>query len=173
VFQINGGGMTRRSVHSLDQIARPWPGTVILWLAATLIAIGLQDTVTAATCTNATFAGNTFTVDEVSTGRGIGRTRHQLDRRGSHAWWDKSASGSGAARYWLEDLDLNGQRSWHGPISVAPPTHPGSFAPLGQAQAMPLSSLGRASAHSRASGPSMRWRRAHRRLPSPPLGSPC
>ncbi|HXH09252.1 MAG TPA: C25 family cysteine peptidase [Alphaproteobacteria bacterium] len=377
--------MTRRSVHSPGQVTLPWHGTVAFWVAATLIAIALQGTVAAATCTNASFAGNTFTVDEESTGQGSGtatvsgcdgditdvtvtlifdpntlpserdldlllvhpnginnliifsevgnfapftgtftladsgatcppqetgsttgalvsgttykpvdyagsdledfgpgapatqfsagedcpgaadthsfasafaglsangtwtlyayddiatlnpnytvswslaittsttavqvesatatpvtgqgvqlrwRTGYEVDNLGfnvyreqggrrtklnrsliagsallagpgttltagrSYAWWDRSTSGSGAARYWLEDIDLNGQRSWHGPIAVGPPAHPSSSPPLDQAQAMPLSSLGRAPAHLRATGPSLRratpWQR--------------
>jgi hypothetical protein len=42
----------------------------------------------------------------------------------SYSWWDKSP-GKGAA-YWLEDIDLNGRSTWHGPfyakqVSGAPP----------------------------------------------------
>lgn len=375
-FQIMGGGMTQRSMHSRRLI--PWPSPVMLWVAATLFAIVLQGTVTAATCTNSSFAGNTFTVDEELTGRGSGtatvsgcdgdltnvtvtlifdpntlpserdldlllvhpngvnnliifsevgnfapftgtftladsgatcppvqtgstegalvsgttykpvdyggfepddfdpsspdtqfsagegcpgaadthsfasafaglsangtwtlyayddiatlnpnytvswslaittsttaarvdsvtatpvigkgvqihwRTGYEVDNLGfnlyreqdgqrtklnpsliagsallagpgttltagrSYAWWDRSASVSGAARYWLEDVDLNGQRSWYGPIAVSPPGHPSSSPPLDQAQALPLSSLGKAPAHLRATGPSVR-----------------
>jgi parallel beta-helix repeat protein len=36
----------------------------------------------------------------------------------SYAWWDKTASK--AAAYWLEDLDLSGKASWHGPFYPAP-----------------------------------------------------
>ena len=32
----------------------------------------------------------------------------------SYQWWDAGASG--AAQYWIEDIDLNGQRSMHGPF---------------------------------------------------------
>ena len=39
----------------------------------------------------------------------------------SYQWWDISSlspppSGVGTARYWLEDMDLNGKRTWHGPV---------------------------------------------------------
>jgi hypothetical protein len=36
----------------------------------------------------------------------------------SYGWWDNFAS-KGAA-YWLEDLDLNGSSTWHGPFYVSP-----------------------------------------------------
>jgi hypothetical protein len=45
---------------------------LVLWGAAARIAIGLAGAGDAATCTNAVFAGNTFTVDEQNTGRGSG-----------------------------------------------------------------------------------------------------
>jgi hypothetical protein len=39
----------------------------------------------------------------------------------SYQWWDLSSLGSqssraGTARYWLEDTDLGGKRTWHGPV---------------------------------------------------------
>ena len=36
----------------------------------------------------------------------------------SYAWLDKSNDG-GDGEYWLEEVDLNGQREWHGPIRAA------------------------------------------------------
>jgi peptidase C25-like protein/all-beta uncharacterized protein/Ig-like domain-containing protein len=33
----------------------------------------------------------------------------------SYSWLD-NASGSGSAAYWLEDLDINGSSTWHGPV---------------------------------------------------------
>lgn len=36
----------------------------------------------------------------------------------SYAWWDRQPGGPGLVRYWLEDVDLNGQRTWHGPARV-------------------------------------------------------
>jgi len=36
----------------------------------------------------------------------------------SYAWIDPSAPGSGTS-YWLEDIDVNGTRTMHGPVSVA------------------------------------------------------
>ena len=37
----------------------------------------------------------------------------------SYQWWDSTAAGRhgrGGVRYWLEDVDLNGTRTWHGPV---------------------------------------------------------
>jgi Peptidase family C25 len=39
----------------------------------------------------------------------------------SYQWWDISSvssqpSGVGTERYWIEDMDLNGKRTWHGPV---------------------------------------------------------
>ena len=39
----------------------------------------------------------------------------------SYHWWDTSSlspqsSGVGTVRYWLEDTDLSGKRTWHGPV---------------------------------------------------------
>ena len=35
----------------------------------------------------------------------------------SYAWLDKSQNGDGA-QYWLEEIDLNGERVWHGPFAA-------------------------------------------------------
>jgi hypothetical protein len=32
----------------------------------------------------------------------------------SYGWWDADANGS--SKYWLQDIDLNGQSTWHGPF---------------------------------------------------------
>ena len=39
----------------------------------------------------------------------------------SYSWWIGSASSKGAAasRFWLEDVDLSGQTTWHGPLVAA------------------------------------------------------
>ena len=34
----------------------------------------------------------------------------------SYSWWDAPTLGKGDAQYWLEDIDLNGQSTWHGPV---------------------------------------------------------
>src|SRR2546425_2651451 len=36
----------------------------------------------------------------------------------SYSWWDVLPLKSGSLRYWLEELDLKGRRTWHGPIDV-------------------------------------------------------
>ena len=44
----------------------------------------------------------------------------------SYAWWDKGIADCGSeisgcrkAAYWLEDVDLNGQSTWHGPFTAS------------------------------------------------------
>jgi hypothetical protein len=34
----------------------------------------------------------------------------------SYHWWDQTPPANGNALFWLEDIDLNGQSTWHGPI---------------------------------------------------------
>ena len=36
----------------------------------------------------------------------------------SYRWWDPE--GSASARYWLQDIDLDGKRTWHGPVTPVP-----------------------------------------------------
>ncbi|HYV07892.1 MAG TPA: C25 family cysteine peptidase, partial [Blastocatellia bacterium] len=36
----------------------------------------------------------------------------------SYSWWISSASGKSPAQYWLEDVDLSGLSTWHGPIGA-------------------------------------------------------
>ena len=36
----------------------------------------------------------------------------------SYKWWD-SKPGGAATRYWIEDVDLNGEATWHGPFVLA------------------------------------------------------
>jgi len=36
----------------------------------------------------------------------------------AYAWWDDRPTGPGAT-YWLEDVDLNGKSTWHGPVAPA------------------------------------------------------
>jgi hypothetical protein len=35
-----------------------------------------------------------------------------------YSWWDVLPAGGGPLAYWLEEIDLHGQRTWHGPIAV-------------------------------------------------------
>ena len=70
----------------------------------------------------------------------------------SYAWWDSLPDSSGAVKYWLEEVDLNGERTWHGPIDPVPEEDvlPGIDAEVevdrlepGTANALLLSQLGR------------------------------
>jgi hypothetical protein len=36
-----------------------------------------------------------------------------------HTWWD-APSGDGGVSYWAEEVDLHGQRTWHGPATLKP-----------------------------------------------------
>jgi hypothetical protein len=42
----------------------------------------------------------------------------QLRTGYSYAWWDELPAGDNGAQYWLEDVDINGQSTWHGPYAV-------------------------------------------------------
>jgi hypothetical protein len=42
--------------------------------------------------------------------------RTSLTAGNAYSWKDKNSQGTDA-RYWLEDVDLNGQSTWHGPIT--------------------------------------------------------
>ena len=37
----------------------------------------------------------------------------------SYAWWEAGVANDHSAAYWIEDLDLNWQSTWHGPIAVS------------------------------------------------------
>src|SRR3989449_234515 len=49
-----------------------------------------------------------------------GRAGTVLTAGQSYSWWDVLPLKSGSLRYWLEELDLKGRRTWHGPINVKP-----------------------------------------------------
>ncbi|HWS99650.1 MAG TPA: C25 family cysteine peptidase [Pyrinomonadaceae bacterium] len=49
----------------------------------------------------------------------------------SYSWPD--AQGTAGSVYWLEDVDLDGTRTWHGPVAAVA-AHPGSAAPRQQAK---------------------------------------
>lgn len=36
----------------------------------------------------------------------------------SYTWWDVLPATSGPLQYWLEEVDLKGRRTWHGPVAV-------------------------------------------------------
>src|SRR5439155_21962168 len=46
------------------------------------------------------------------------RTGTVLTAGQSYSWWDVLPLTSGPLRYWLEEIDLKGHRTWHGPIDV-------------------------------------------------------
>jgi uncharacterized delta-60 repeat protein len=54
----------------------------------------------------------------------------------TYAWWDEADSKE--ALYWLEDVDLDGQSTWHGPF----PVKPAEGAPPSRGPAVILSKLG-------------------------------
>jgi predicted extracellular nuclease len=61
----------------------------------------------------------------------------------SYAWWDASATGKPGVRYWLEEIALNGNRLWHGPVTIQA-AQGGKRAAAKERQAVMLSMLGRA-----------------------------
>jgi hypothetical protein len=60
----------------------------------------------------------------------------------SYAWFDNLGANKNA-QYWIEDIDLDGQSSWHGPIGVGQPTR--RVGP-GQPQSPTLGQLGKGNA---------------------------
>jgi hypothetical protein len=69
----------------------------------------------------------------------------------SYAWPDDSPGGKDA-RYWLEEVDLNGRSAWHGPVSVDRST-PRDRAHSGGPRTMLLSGVGRNPARANTSTP--------------------
>ncbi|MFY9610165.1 MAG: C25 family cysteine peptidase [Blastocatellia bacterium] len=63
----------------------------------------------------------------------------RLEAGQSYGWWDKSPAHQQDARYWLEELDINGTRTMHGPFDV---NRTGGQPPK-ESQAELLSQLGR------------------------------
>jgi hypothetical protein len=71
----------------------------------------------------------------------------------SYVWWDDVMSGSKGARYWLEAIDLSGQRTWHGPAALDGAAPSSLIPPSGQAQAVLLSRMGQQAAHQARAAP--------------------
>ena len=71
----------------------------------------------------------------------------------AYAWWDNARPASDGAQYWLEAIDLRGQRTWHGPASVGHSTDPGGLPLASQRQAALLSKLGEGATPRRLAGP--------------------
>jgi uncharacterized repeat protein (TIGR01451 family) len=74
--------------------------------------------------------------------------RHGLEQHGAkrYAWVDYSAAAA-SGLYWLEDLDLNGARTFHGPVAVSAQEGAG---PTGSANASMVSELNHSAAESHA-----------------------
>jgi hypothetical protein len=90
----------------------------------------------------------------------------------SYAWSDTDTLMEGHPRYWLEEVDLHGQRTWHGPVdlngggSIAQGDRPGpSVLP-----ATLLSRLGRAAALKREGASNPEWSPITQRLGHVPGG---
>lgn len=79
---------------------------------------------------------------EVIAGSALLTGAAQLKTGRSYTWWD--SANNQAAQYWLEDLDLNGNRSLHGPFGVLQKTGK----PATRSVAATLSQIGRNSARS-------------------------
>ena len=59
----------------------------------------------------------------------------------NYVWFDNS--GLSPIRYWLEDVDLNGQRTWHGPVDVQLPAHGSKLSASDHRRAKLLSEFGK------------------------------
>ena len=79
---------------------------------------------------------------EVIAGSALLTGATELKTGRSYTWWDNA--NNQAAQYWLEDLDLNGNRSLHGPFGVQ--QKPGK--PPARSVAATLSQIGRNSSRS-------------------------
>jgi hypothetical protein len=60
-----------------------------------------------------------------------------------HSWWDDPSADSSTASYWVEEVDLHGRRTWHGPATPKP-----SQETREEGRAVFLSQVGRADAKS-------------------------
>ncbi len=70
----------------------------------------------------------------------------------SYAWLDKSYGGSDG-EYWLEAIDLNGQREWHGPIRAARSNSESDGPARPREQSMMLSRVGTTATPTSSSAP--------------------
>jgi predicted extracellular nuclease len=61
----------------------------------------------------------------------------------SYSWWDTAPQGKPDVRYWLEAIDLNGNRLWYGPVKINSASG-GKRSAAKERQAVMLSMLGRA-----------------------------
>ena len=75
----------------------------------------------------------------------------------SYAWWDDLLPGTGDVLYWLEDIDLSGRRTLHGPVAIDYPVPPDPSPPTGDGLAPLLSNLGRTAARQTSTLPVERY----------------
>ena len=61
-----------------------------------------------------------------------------------YVWWDDAPPDTGDPRYWLEDIDLTGRSTWHGPAVTGRSLRPEQLPPAGRARTTLLSRLGEA-----------------------------
>ncbi|HXI90111.1 MAG TPA: C25 family cysteine peptidase [Blastocatellia bacterium] len=54
---------------------------------------------------------------EIVAGSALLTGKANLKTGRTYAWWDNSKDQQGV-QYWLEDIDLNGQSNWHGPVAA-------------------------------------------------------
>jgi photosystem II stability/assembly factor-like uncharacterized protein len=80
--------------------------------------------------------------DEIIAGSALSVGEAALQSGREYDWWDKNGDAQGL-QYWLEDIDLNGTSTWHGPFAVTQfggkPPGRGSAALLTQLEAKPAS----------------------------------
>ncbi|TLY39614.1 MAG: DUF2341 domain-containing protein, partial [Nitrospirae bacterium] len=73
----------------------------------------------------------------------LARGRTELTAGQRYSWWDVLPANSGPLQYWLEEIDLHGQRTWHGPIAVKSAKGRRDIAGPEQVRSVLLSKLGR------------------------------
>jgi hypothetical protein len=78
----------------------------------------------------------------------------------SYLWQDILPEGTGPVQYWLEDVDLNGKSTWHGPFEAKRATIPKALSRLRQDSAIPLSKVGRVETQTKSSSAQRLERRA-------------
>ena len=73
----------------------------------------------------------------------LARGRTELTAGQRYSWWDVLPTGGGPLQYWLEEIDLHGKRTWHGPIAVTSAKGHRDLAKPEQVRSVLLSKLGR------------------------------
>jgi hypothetical protein len=90
-----------------------------------------------------------------------------------HTYMWADPSGMAGSQYWLEDLDLNGIRTAHGPVSAVWTEESARLGKMDQPASALLHHLGRKQAHDRGFGNSGGRGTAITGTSLPPLGPPC